>query len=132
MAITDPIADMLTMIRNAVRVKKPEVITPLSGIKRDIAKILKEEGYIKDFSVVKEDGLAKLKIQLKFLPVKRSAITNIRRVSRPGLRKYAGKDKIPKVLNGLGTAIISTSKGLMSDKTARELGVGGELIFTVS
>ncbi len=132
MAITDPIADMLTMIRNAVRAKKQDVVMPLSGIKQDIAKILKEEGYIKDFSVVKENGIARLKIQFKVLQAKKSAITSIKRVSRPGLRKYVDKDSIPKVLNGLGTVIISTSKGIMSDKTARELGVGGELICTVS
>lgn len=129
--MTDPIADMLTRVRNAVQAKQNEVIIPASTVKLDIAKILKEEGYVKDFSTYKDGVRGFIKIQLKWGAGKRTTITNIKRVSKPGLRKYVGKEEIPKVLNGLGIAIVSTSQGLMTDRKARELGVGGELICTV-
>lgn len=131
MSMTDPIADMLTRVRNAIQARQNDFTFRSSGIKVEIAKILKEEGYIKDYSVSKEDHKTSLKILLKYAPSKKSAITSIKRVSKPGLRKYVGTGEIPKVLNGLGIAIISTSKGLMTDRKARELGVGGELLCTV-
>lgn len=131
MSMTDPIADMLTRIRNAIQARQQEVIMPASGVKLEIAKILKEEGYIKDVSSFKEDSRNLLKVALKFGPTKKYSITSLKRVSKPGLRKYVGKEEIPKVLNGLGIAIISTSKGLMTDRKAREQGVGGELICTI-
>lgn len=131
MSMTDPIADMLTRIRNAIQARQQEVIMPASGVKLEIAKILKEEGYIKDVSSFKEDSRSLLKVALKFGPTKKYSITSLKRVSKPGLRKYVGKEEIPKVLNGLGIAIISTSKGLMTDRKAREQGVGGELICTI-
>lgn len=129
--MTDPIADLLTRVRNAIQAKQNEVIVPASKVKLEIAKILKEEGYIKDYSSYKEGAKGFIKIQLKWGAAKKPSIIRIRRVSKPGLRKYVGKEAIPKVLNGLGIAIVSTSRGLMTDKKARELGVGGELVCTV-
>lgn len=129
--MTDPIADMLTRLRNAVQAKQQEIVFPASSMKLDIAKILKEEGYVKDVSSYKEGAKGFIKIQLKWGPAKKSSITSIRKVSKPGLRKYVGKDDIPRVLNGLGIAIVSTSKGIMTDRKARELGVGGEVVCTV-
>ncbi|MBI1911253.1 MAG: 30S ribosomal protein S8 [Deltaproteobacteria bacterium] len=131
MSMTDPIADMLTRVRNAIQARQNEFTIPSSGIKLEIAKILKEEGYIKDFGTSKDGNVSFLKIVLKYTSAKKSSITNIKRISKPGLRKYVGKDEIPKVLNGLGIAIVSTSKGIMTDRKARELGVGGELLCTV-
>jgi len=131
MSMTDPIADLLTKIRNAIGARHKDLTSPLSGIKQEIVKILKEEGYIKDFSIIKEDGKPHIKVLLKYAPSKKSAIAEIKRVSKPGLRVYVGKGEIPKVLNGLGISIISTSKGIMSDRAARDAGVGGELICTV-
>ncbi|MBI5644356.1 MAG: 30S ribosomal protein S8 [Deltaproteobacteria bacterium] len=132
MSMTDPIADMLTRIRNAVQARHTELTTPSSVLKLSIAKILKEEGYIKDFSTIKEGNHSLLRILLKYTsPLKKSSISTIRRVSKPGLRIYVGKEDIPRVLNGLGIAIISTSKGLMTDKKAREMGVGGEVVCTI-
>lgn len=132
MSVTDPIADMLTCIRNAILAKKRDITVSASNIKMELAKLLKEEGFIKDFSIIniKEDKRASLKVQLKYIS-KKSAIAGIKRISKPGLRRYVGKDEIPKVLNGLGISIISTSKGIMTDKKARETGVGGEIICTV-
>lgn len=131
MTMTDPIADLLTRIRNAIRARHQECAAQSSGLKVEVAKILKAEGFIKDYSVAREDNSSVLKVQLKYSPSKKSAITNIKRVSKPGLRRYVGKDDIPRVLNGLGIAIVSTSKGVMTDKKARELGVGGEILCTV-
>ncbi|OGQ51175.1 MAG: 30S ribosomal protein S8 [Deltaproteobacteria bacterium RIFCSPLOWO2_02_FULL_53_8] len=131
MSMTDPIADLLTRVRNAIQAKKREVVLPASSIKHDIAKILKEEGYIKDVSLIKEDKRSFLKLQLKYSAAKKGVITRIKRVSKPGLRRYEGADSLPKVLNGVGIAIISTSKGVMTDKKARELGVGGEVLCTL-
>lgn len=131
MSMTDPIADLLTRVRNAIQAKKREVILPASSIKHDIAKILKEEGYIKDVSLIKEDKRSFLKLQLKYTAAKKGVITRIKRISKPGLRRYEGADSLPKVLNGVGIAIISTSKGVMTDKKARELGVGGEVLCTL-
>ncbi len=130
MSVTDPIADMLTCMRNAILAKKRDITVSASNIKTELAKLLKEEGFIKDFALIKDDKRSSLKVQLKYSS-KRSAITGIKRISKPGLRRYVGKDEIPKVLNGLGISIISTSKGIMTDKKARETGVGGEIICTV-
>ena len=131
MLITDTIADMLTRIRNALIAKHQTVDVPCSTIKLDIAQILLDEGYIKSFEV-KEEGIVKtIHIVLKYGPNKERVITGLKRISRPGLRVYARKDNIPKVLNGMGIAIISTSKGVMTDKKARELHIGGEVLAFV-
>ena len=131
MSMTDPIADMLTRIRNGLAAGKTEVSMPSSRIKRAIAGVLKDEGYIADFSAQDIDGKAVLKIALKYYQGK-PVIERIDRVSRPGLRIYKGKDELPKVLAGLGVAIVSTSAGLMSDRAARKRGVGGEILCTVA
>lgn len=131
MSMTDPIADMLTRIRNGIQARQSEVSIPASNLKIQIARILKEEGYIKDFKQTTEDKRGIIKVTLKYGPSKKNSISTIKRVSKPGLRTYVGKDEIPKVLNGLGIAIVSTSKGLMTDRSARELGIGGELLCTV-
>ena len=129
MVITDPIADMLTRIRNANQMRNELVEMPSSKIKVEIAKILKEEGYIADYSVSTEDKKV-LTITLKYSGTER-VISGIKRISKPGLRVYAQAAELPKVLNGLGIAIISTSKGLMCDKEARKLGAGGEVLAYV-
>ena len=131
--MTDPIADLLTRIRNAIMAGHKIVEIPASNLKKEIARILYEKGYILSYKVVEGDGKQGiLKIALKYNPKsKKPAINNIKRVSRPGLRQYAGVDEMPRVLNGLGMAIISTSKGLMTDKEARKEGVGGEVLCYV-
>ncbi len=128
MHITDPIADMLTRIRNAGSARHATVEVPASGMKKAIAQILLDEGYIKAFEVVEEGVQGTIKITLKYNANKEKAISGLRRVSKPGLRVYAGADELPRVLKGLGIAIISTSKGIMTDKKARELHVGGEVL----
>ena len=126
--ITDPIADMLTRIRNALVAKHNDVLVPASTVKKAIAEILLQEGYINGYDM-REDGVAKyIHIDLKYGPNKQKVITGLRRISKPGLRVYARKDQLPKVLNGLGIAIISTSRGMMTDREARKLGVGGEVL----
>ncbi len=131
MSMSDPLADMLTRIRNAVMVKFDSVEMPTSTVKVNIASVLKEEGYISGYEVAEGVVQGTLKISLKYGPDKESVITGIKRVSKPGLRKYAKAGAIPKVLNGLGIAIISTSKGVVTDKTARALNFGGEIICEV-
>lgn len=131
MATMDPIADMLTRIRNANRARHKDVEIPWSKLKLEIAKILKEEGYIKECEHIKSNGHSAIKIQLKYEPSKKGIISMIKRVSKPGLRIYIKKDNVAKVLNGLGISILSTSKGVVTDKKAREMGIGGELICTV-
>ncbi len=131
MVTTDPIADMLTRIRNANTVTRDVVEVPSSRVKRDIAKILKEEGYIRDYEVSADRKQGVLRLYLKYGPNKQKVITGLKRISKPGLRVYANKDNIPKVLGGLGIAVISTPKGIMADKTARREGVGGEVICYV-
>ena len=134
MAITDPIADMLTRIRNGLTARHESVLVPASKVKMDIANILVEEGYIKSATLEEkqEDGaFANIKIELKYGPNYSKVITGLKRISRPGLRVYAKKDELPKVLNGLGIAIISTSKGIMTDKKARAIGAGGEVLAFV-
>ena len=128
MHITDPIADMLTRIRNANNAKHDTVDVPASNMKKSIAQILLDEGYIKAFEIVENGTQGTIKITLKYSANKEKAISGLRRVSKPGLRVYAGADELPRVLKGLGIAIISTSKGIMTDKKARELHVGGEVL----
>jgi len=131
MQITDPVADMLTRIRNANSAKHPTVDVPASNLKKAIAQILLEEGYIKAYEVVENGTQGMIKITLKYLGKQEKALSGLRRVSKPGLRVYAGADELPKVLKGLGIAIISTSKGVMTDRKARELHVGGEVLAFV-
>ena len=128
MVITDPIADMLTRIRNAASARHEAVEVPASNMKRAIARILLDEGYIKAFEMAEGNVQGVIKIKLKYVSGKEKAIAGLRRVSKPGLRVYAGAEEIPYVLKGLGIAIISTSKGIMTDKKARELNVGGEVL----
>ena len=130
MVMTDTIADFLTRIRNANMVYSPKVETPSSKMKKAIAEILKEEGYIKDYEIIDDGKQGIIRIYMKYIGKER-VITGIKRISKPGLRVYVKKDNIPKVLGGLGLAIISTSKGVMTDKKARKLGVGGEVICYV-
>ena len=131
MQITDPVADMLTRIRNANTAKHESVDVPASNLKKAIAKILLDEGYIKSYEVVEDGTQGVIRIQLKYLAGKEKVISGLRRVSKPGLRVYAGADELPKVLKGLGIAIVSTSKGVMTDKKARSLHVGGEVLAFV-
>jgi small subunit ribosomal protein S8 len=132
MSMSDPLADMLTRIRNAVMVKFDTVEMPSSTVKVDVAKVLKEEGYINDFQeTAGENDRKMLKIELKYGPNKESVITGLKRISKPGLRRYAKVTEIPKVLNGLGIAIVSTSKGVVTDAKARALNSGGEVICEV-
>ena len=131
MQITDPVADMLTRIRNANTAKHESVDVPASNLKKAIAKILLDEGYIKSYEVVEDGTQGVIRIQLKYLAGKERAIQGLRRVSKPGLRVYAGADELPRVLKGLGIAIISTSKGVMTDKAARANHVGGEVLAFV-
>ena len=131
MHITDPIADMLTRIRNANSAKHSTVDVPASNMKKAIAKILLDEGYIKSYEVVEDGTQGVIRIQLKYLAGKEKVISGLRRVSKPGLRVYAGADELPRVLKGLGIAIISTSKGVMTDKAARANHVGGEVLAFV-
>ncbi len=128
MSMTDPIADMLTRVRNANSAAKDKVAIPSSNKLVEIARILKEEGYIVDYQVIEGEPRATLEIILKYGPKKDKTIRGLKRISKPGLRVYAGKDDLPRVLGGLGTAVISTSKGMMTDRDARKAGVGGEVI----
>jgi small subunit ribosomal protein S8 len=131
--ITDPIADYLTRIRNAVMANHRVVEIPASNLKKEITKILFDKGYILNFKFEDDTKPGLIKIALKYHPVtKQSAITQIERISKPGLRRYVGAEDLPRVLNGLGVAIVSTSKGLMTDKEARTQGIGGEVICFVS
>jgi small subunit ribosomal protein S8 len=129
--LTDPIGDMLTRIRNANRARHERTEMPTSRLKEEIARILKEEGYISDFRVQKGESFDTLVIELKFGRNRERIITDLKRVSKPGRRVYAGHDRLPKVLGGMGTAILSTSQGLVTSKTAAERGVGGEVICHV-
>ncbi|KLU67508.1 MULTISPECIES: 30S ribosomal protein S8 [Desulfosporosinus] len=128
MSMSDPIADFLTRIRNAGMVYHDKVEVPSSRIKRELAELLKAEGYIKDVEYIADDKQGVIRMYLKYGPNRERVITGLKRISRPGLRVYAKKDEIPKVLGGLGVAIISTSKGIMTDRKARKEGLGGEVI----
>jgi len=131
MSQTDPIADMLTRIRNAVQARKKEVSLPSSGIKIEIAKILREEGFIRNYKIIEDKKQGILNITLKYAEENQKVITGIRRVSSPGCRIYCTKDSVPKVLDGLGIAIVSTSKGLMSGQKCEETGIGGEVLCSI-
>ena len=131
MQITDPIADMLTRIRNAGSARHESVDVPASKMKKAIAQILLDEGYIKNFQLVDDGAQGLIRIALKYQGSRNQAISGLKRVSKPGLRVYAGAQELPKVLRGLGVAIVSTSKGVMTDKKARELHVGGEVLAFV-
>lgn len=131
MTMTDPIADMLTRIRNANVARHEVVEVPSSRIKKAIAEILKAEGFIRDYEYVDDKKQGILKIYLKYGPNKERVITDLKRISKPGLRVYVGRNEIPKVLRGLGIAILSTPRGVMSDKQARREGVGGEVLCYV-
>lgn len=131
MSMTDPIADMLTRIRNAQQANKSEVAMPSSKVKVNIAKVLEEEGYITAFNVTEADSKATLTITLKYFEGK-PVISEINRVSRPGLRVYKSANDLPRIIGGLGVAIVSTSKGVMADRKARALGQGGEVLCAVS
>ena len=131
MNTTDPIADMLTRIRNASQANFKTVDIPASNMKRDIAEILLNEGYIKAYEEIKNDNQGIIRVSLKYTDKGKRVISGLKRISKPGLRIYAAKDELPRVLNGLGIALISTSKGIMTDKKAREAGLGGEVIAYV-
>jgi small subunit ribosomal protein S8 len=131
MSMSDPISDMLTRIRNAQAVQKTTVNIPASSVKTGIAKVLKDEGYISDFRDVEVDGKPALEVTLRYMEG-RGVIETLKRISRPGLRQYRGKDDLPKILNGLGIAVISTSRGIMTDTAARAAGQGGEILCTVT
>ncbi|MCI9506263.1 MAG: 30S ribosomal protein S8 [Oscillospiraceae bacterium] len=131
MHITDPIADMLTRIRNANSARHETVDVPASNMKKSIAQILLDEGYIKSFQLIDDGTQGVIRITLKYNAGKERVITNLRRVSKPGLRVYAGADELPRVLRGLGIAIVSTSKGVMTDKAARAAHIGGEVLAFV-
>ena len=129
--LTDPIADMLTRIRNANKAMHDRVEMPNSRMKQEIARLLKDEGYIKDYRVVEGTPFATLVIELKFCKNRKRILTDVKRISRPGRRVYARKDRLPRVLGGLGTAILSTSTGIITSRQAAERGVGGEVIAFV-
>ena len=131
MLVTDPIADMLTRIRNALQAKHDNVIIPASNEKASIAKILLQEGYIASFEEVKDGNKKNILVTLKYDEAGESVIQGLKRISKPGLRVYGQKEKLPKVISGLGIAIISTNKGIVTDKVARELNVGGEVLAYV-
>jgi len=128
--VTDPIADFLARVRNGVRAQKPEVLIPYSKIKAEIARIFKEEGYISDYSVDTSGAHPRIKVVNKLVD-RSTAIAGLRRVSRPGLRRYVGADEIPRVLGGMGLAILSTSRGILSGREAKKQKVGGELLAYV-
>jgi small subunit ribosomal protein S8 len=128
---TDPIADMLTRIRNAVRARHPRVDLPASNLKVEIARILKEEGYVSTYKVVDENKRRVLRVFFRYTPDKRSVLTNLKRVSRPGCRRYVGKNEIKSVVGGMGVSILSTPRGIMTGQAARKEGIGGELLCEV-
>ena len=131
MSMTDPIADMLTRVRNACRAGHRKVDVPGSRMKREIARILKERSFIRNYAFVDDGKQGYIRVYLKYSPDEESVIQELRRVSRPGLRNYVGRDEIPRVLNGLGIAILSTSRGILTDAEAKAVGVGGEVICSV-
>jgi len=131
MNVTDPIADMITRIRNGVRGKLNRVDIPASKLKREIARILKDEGYISNFRTLEDSKQGVLRVYLKYGPAMERVITDLQRVSRPGCRIYCGKNEIPRVYGGLGINVLSTSRGLMTGRTAAREGVGGEILFNV-
>lgn len=131
MSMTDPVADMLTRVRNASRAKHPRVDIPASKLKREIARVLAETRFIDNFAFIADDKQGTLRLYLRYDTSNRSIIRGVKRLSRPGLRRYAGNSDIPRILRGLGIAIVSTSKGVMTDREARRAGVGGEILCSV-
>ena len=131
MNMTDPVADMITRIRNGVRAKVPKVDMPFSKLKVEIARILKDEGYVANFKVIEDETQGVLRVYLKYGPGMERVITDLQRVSRPGCRIYCGKDQIPRVYGGLGINILSTSRGVMTGRSAQKAGVGGEILCNV-
>ncbi|MCD6221036.1 30S ribosomal protein S8 [bacterium] len=131
MTMTDPIADMITRIRNGNLVFKQFVDVPFSKMKEAIADVLKEEGFIKNYEIIEENKKKMIRVHLIYYQGKKRAINEIKKISKPGVRVYVKKDEIPRVKDGLGMAVLTTSKGIMSDKKARELGIGGEILFTI-
>jgi small subunit ribosomal protein S8 len=131
MSMTDPIADMLTRIRNANMAKLQKVDIPSSNLKVNIANVLRGEGFIKNYKVIADEKQGVLRIYLKYIDEKEGVFTEIKRISKPGSRVYIKGDNVPKVKNGLGVAILSTSKGVVTDKAAREAGIGGEILCTI-
>ncbi|HVC79910.1 MAG TPA: 30S ribosomal protein S8 [Chloroflexota bacterium] len=131
MQLSDPIGDMLTRLRNGLLARHVTVDMPHSNMKERIAGILKDEGFVRDYEVVRDGPKATLRVALKYTPARRPVMTHLRRVSKPGLRIYAGKDRIPRVLGGMGVVIISTSRGIITGQQARRLGVGGELVCEI-
>jgi small subunit ribosomal protein S8 len=131
MSLTDPIADMLTRIRNAAKARKREINLPSSRVKVELAKILKDEGFIKGYKVTEDKKQGVLNITLKYTEDNRNAIAGLRRISSPGCRIYCTKDSVPKVMDGLGLVIVTTSKGMLSGKSCEEMGVGGEVLCSV-
>lgn len=131
MSMTDPIADMLTRIRNGLMAKLQKVDMPSSNMKVSLANVLKSEGFIKNYKIIADQKQGILRIYLKYIDEKDSVINEIKRVSKPGSRRYVKSDEIPSVKNGMGIAVLSTSKGILPDKVAREAGIGGEIICTV-
>ena len=128
MSMSDPLADMLTRIRNAGMVRYETVDVPMSNLKVGVAKVLREEGYIKDYQIIEDNRQGVLRIEMKYGPDAEKVISGLRRVSRPGLRKYVKADDIPKVMSGLGISILSTSRGIITDREARRLRIGGEIL----
>jgi small subunit ribosomal protein S8 len=131
MSMTDPISDMLTRLRNASSAGHDKVVIPMSSVKAKLAEVLKAEGFIKDFILHKDQVQGSITVVLRYSPEKEPAITGIKRISKPGLRRYTNKREIPEVLNGLGVAILSTSQGVLVDREAKAKGLGGELLCTV-
>ncbi len=130
-AVTDPVSDYLTRIRNAQKARHPHVDVPASNLKRAITQILKDKGFVQDFVNVEDTKQGLIRVYLKYLRGGKPVIQKITRISKPGLRRYVGADNLPRVLNGLGIAIVSTSRGVMTDKEARRAGIGGEVLATV-
>jgi len=131
MSLTDPVADLLARIRNSIQARQPKLDVPASRLKLEIARILKEEGYISNYKATEEDGRKLIRIYLKYGPDNAAAISNLQRVSRPGCRVYVGRNDIPRVLGGLGINILTTPRGVMTGRQARKEGVGGELLCEV-
>jgi small subunit ribosomal protein S8 len=131
MQLSDPIGDMLTRLRNALMARHPTVDIPHSNMKERIASILKDEGFVRDYEVVRDGAKATLRVQLKYTAQRRPVITHLKRVSKPGLRVYSGRDRIPRVLGGIGLVIVSTPRGVVTGQHAKRLGVGGELLCEV-
>ena len=129
--MTDPIADMLTRIRNGMEAKHDSVVIPYSGLKKEIARILSEEGFVGEVELERCENASSIELSLKYVEGRKPVIRHIERVSKPGRRIYCGKEDVPDVLNGLGVAIVSTSQGVLTDRRCRELGVGGEVICRV-